>query len=64
MVEDRMRLETRKLTDEELAAVKAVKSALNEASRTLDRYVHPGRELSLAQTKLEEACMWAIKGIT
>ena len=34
------------------------------ASRTLDRFCHPGRETSLAKTKAEEAVMWAVKGIT
>jgi hypothetical protein len=27
-------------------------------------YCQPGRELSLAKTRVEEAVMWAVKGIT
>lgn len=29
----------------------------------IDAYVHPGRCHSIARTKVEEALMWAIKGI-
>ena len=30
----------------------------------IDEHVPKGREASLAKTKLEEAVMWAVKGIT
>ena len=59
-----VRHQYRVLTDEEKKAMVAVKDAGLLLLQTLDRYCHPGRELSLAKTKAEEAVMWAVKGIT
>lgn len=59
-----VRHQYRTLTDEEKKAMVAVKDAGLLLLQTLDLYCHPGRELSLAKTKAEEAVMWAVKGIT
>lgn len=71
-----MRHKYRALTDEEKAHMQALKDKglelvhlLHEIGGTgrnkdLDGAPHASRELSLAQTKIEEAVMWAVKHIT
>jgi hypothetical protein len=59
-----MRHQYRVLTEEEKKAMVAVKDGGVAMLRTLDMYCQPGRELSLAKTRVEEAVMWAVKGIT
>lgn len=44
-------------------AVDRVKTAGNDLHAFLES-LPQGREISLAKTKLEEAVMWAVKGIT
>lgn len=60
---DTFRTEYRELTAEERRDVTEIK---DQASRLLARIqrVMESRERSLAITKLEEAVMWAVKGIT
>lgn len=60
---DPFRKEYRELTQEEQELISSIKSqafTLYELFNT----VKDGREKSLAKTKLEEAIMWAVKGIT
>lgn len=52
-----------KPTEAQLKAQQAVREGFKELEALLDAYVAPGREQSLALTKLEEALMWAGKGI-
>ncbi len=60
-----MRHEYRVLSDEEKKkAMQHIKDAGAKFIFSLDLYVHDGREKSLAVTKIEEAVMWAVKGIT
>jgi ribonucleotide reductase beta subunit family protein with ferritin-like domain len=59
-----MRHQYRVLSDEEKKAMQAIKDAGLSFLNTLDLYVQPGRELSIAKTKTEEAVMWAVKSIT
>lgn len=67
-----MRHEYRVLTDDEKELMKRVKDEgvefvrlLHEAGKTTPTDGRQGsRELSLAQTKIEEAVMWAVKHIT
>jgi hypothetical protein len=61
---DTFRQEYQVLSPEEKLAMRAVKEAGNRTLETLELYMAPGRELSLAKTKLEEMVMWAVKGIT
>jgi hypothetical protein len=39
------------------------KTMVNDLITELDQG-EPSREASIAKTKLEEACMWAVKGMT
>jgi hypothetical protein len=64
MAEDPMRVAYKQLTGEELAAVNAVKSAGNAIFEVIKLRVPDGRAQSLAITNLEQAVMWAVKGIT
>lgn len=52
----------RELKPEEKQAVESIKD-LAEGMETVIK-MRPSREASLAMTKLEEAVMWAVKGIT
>lgn len=61
----------RDLTENEITDIKALKEAEKDYIRHLEtvgsHYAQgkgPGRELALAKTKVQEATMWAVKGIT
>lgn len=54
----------RELTDAEKAGVDAIKIAAETLDAALQKHSPPGRYLALANTTLEEAVMWAVKGIT
>lgn len=54
----------RSLSDEEQTHIKLVKNAGNELIRIIRATAPISREVSLAITKVEEAVMWATKGIT
>lgn len=51
-------------TEQQAKGISEVRSAIQFAILSVDTYCPPSRERSLAQTKLEEACMWAVKSIT
>lgn len=51
-------------TEQQIKHIAEVRSAVQLAILSVDSYCPPSRERSLAQTKLEEACMWAVKSIT
>ena len=59
-----MRHQYRVLTEPEKKAMGAVKDAGSAFLETLECFCQPGRETSLAKTKVEEAVMWAVKGLT
>lgn len=63
MSENQFRSVYRLLSADEHALMMAVKSDAQTLHDKLD-HCKPGRETSLAKTKLEEAVMWAVKGIT
>jgi hypothetical protein len=63
-VNNTMRHQYRVLNDEEKAAMQAVKDCGEEFLKTLHNVCRESRETSLAKTKIEEAVMWAVKGIT
>lgn len=46
------------------AAIELLRYAFSQTYRCMDELLRDGRETSIAYTKLEEAQMWAIKGIT
>ena len=59
-----MRHEYRVLSDAEKRDMVRLKDMGIEFTATIDVCVPKGREASLAKTKIEEAVMWAIKGLT
>jgi hypothetical protein len=58
-----MRHEYRVLSAEEKAQMQSIKD-LGLEFHNLIAQLEPSRECSLAQTKIEEAVMWAVKHIT
>lgn len=70
-VNNGVRHQYRVLTETEKVDMVAIKDAGAEFLHQLDTVAShysgntaPGRELALARTKIEEAVMWAVKGIT
>lgn len=63
-VNNTMRHQYRVLTEGEKAAMMAFKDLGLHFLTALDKQGKPGRETALARTKIEEAVMWAVKGIT
>jgi hypothetical protein len=59
-----MRHEYRVLSEEEKISMKMLKDFGLEFIGIVDERVPRGREQSLARTKIEEAVMWAVKGLT
>lgn len=59
-----VRHQYRVLSEPEKRAMVEVKDAGEAFLATLEKFCHPGRETSLARAKVEEAVMWAVKGIT
>lgn len=53
----------RELTDDEKSLVNSLKDQASVLYSTIES-IPDGREKSLAKTKLEEAIMWAVKGVT
>lgn len=58
-----MRHQYRTLSDDEKALVNEIKDA-GGSFEVLISQMPQGREAALARTKIEEAIMWAVKGIT
>lgn len=61
---DVMRQKYRELSEPEKKALDDLKRKAAELYDLVDWSVPAGREQSLAKTKIEEAVMWAVKGIT
>ena len=40
---------------------RVIREAFSEALTAIKQHVKPGRELALVTTKMQEACMWAIR---
>lgn len=62
-VNNTVRHQYRVLTDEEKAQMTALKDKGAEFLALIEK-CGQGREYSLAKTKVEEAVMWAVKGLT
>jgi hypothetical protein len=60
---DTMRTDYRELSDTEKNLIQSIKNQALAIEAMLNG-AKPGREISLARTKLEECVMWAVKGIT
>jgi hypothetical protein len=54
----------RALTDDEKEAMLWIKDQALTMIEFIDEHVPQGREASLAKTKVEEAVMWSVKGLT
>ena len=61
---DVMRKTYRELTPAEKENLENVKMLGEQFFNYLNAYVAPSRERALALTKIEEAVMWATKGLT
>jgi hypothetical protein len=63
-VNNDVRHQYRVLSDVEKAGMVRIKDAGARFLREIDLSIPRGREASLAKTKIEEAVMWAVKGLT
>jgi hypothetical protein len=63
-VNNAMRHQYRVLNDAEKEAMIWIKDQGLTMMEFIDERVPKGREASLAKTKIEEAVMWAVKGLT
>lgn len=59
-----VRQQYRELTEAEATVVVRLKNIGQNFLDAIDDMVPTGREASLARTKVEEAVMWAVKGVT
>jgi hypothetical protein len=63
-VNNDVRHQYRVLSDEEKTAMVRLKDIGRNFLDSIDDIVPKGRDASLAKTKVEEAVMWAVKGLT
>lgn len=63
-VNNSVRHQYRVLSDAEKEAMLWIKDQALTMMEFIDSRVPKGREASLAKTKIEEAVMWAVKGLT
>lgn len=63
-VNNAVRHQYRVLSDAEKEAMVRLKDIGRNFLDSIDDIVPKGREASLAKTKVEEAVMWAVKGLT
>jgi hypothetical protein len=64
IVNNDVRHQYRVLTDAEKSAMIRLKDLGREFLTAIGETVPAGREASIAKTKVEEAVMWAVKGLT
>lgn len=63
-VNNTMRHQYRVLSDDEKETMVWIKDEALTMLDYIDTHVPKGREASIAKTKIEEAVMWAVKGLT
>lgn len=56
-------LTNHKPSDDQIARIERVREHAKEFAKTVAFHCLGSREKSLAQTKIEEACMWAVASI-
>ena len=49
------------MNDMAVEKCRVIREAFSEALTAITQHVKPGRELALVTTKMQEACMWAIR---
>ena len=57
------RFYSKQLTDKQKDSIQLIRQNFTQLYDYLDSEIPAGREKSLYTTKLEEACMWAVKAI-
>lgn len=55
---------SKELTEEQKMIIDVIRGTFRLMFNTLDEHIPEGREKSLYITKLEEACMWAVKAVS
>lgn len=58
------RFYSKQLTDDQKDRIDTVRSNFTQLYDYLDGEIPNGREKSLYTTKMEEACMWAVKAVS
>ena len=58
------RFYSKQLSDEQKDRIDTIRSNFTQLYDYLDSEIPSGREKSLYATKMEEACMWAIKAVS
>lgn len=58
------RFYSKELTEEQLDRVNHIKKNFTELYNWINACIPEGREKDLYTTKLEEACMWAVKAVS
>ncbi len=52
------------LGDEQLRAIDRIRAAFSDCLDAIERDIPAGRERALVVTGLQEACMWAVRGVS
>lgn len=52
------------MNDTAVAKCRMIREAFSTALDSVTAQLGPGRELSIVTTKMQEACMWAIRGLS
>ncbi len=52
------------MNDAAVEKCRTIREAFSTALESVTAQLGPGRELSIVTTKLQEACMWAIRGLS
>ena len=55
---------TKTLTTDQSNRIEKVRAYFHMTLAALDEHIPDGKEKGIMVTKLEEACMWAVKGIS
>ena len=52
------------MDDSAVEKCRVIRKSFSDALSAIKQHVKPGRELALVTTKIQDACMWAIRGVT
>jgi len=51
------------MNDSAVEKCRVIRKSFSDALSAIKQHIKPGRELALVTTKMQEACMWAIRGV-